>query len=90
MVYWESLSQAEQLRLASLSYDEVCEALEQGDEAIEDAVGLMIDEYAALCAEALSKGEDYLPVLLSIVPVCPMQKVAMEILEEAFEEELES
>ena len=89
MAYWDSISLENREKLAALSYEQVCSMLEDGDELVEDAVEKIIEEYAEICAEPLQRGEDYLPTLMAIPVSCPLQKVAVEILEEAFEEELE-
>lgn len=75
--------------IEALSYDEVCDALEAEDPRVEAAVTELINRYAELAGEALEKGEDYLPALLAQPMRSALEQVALEILQEAFEEEME-
>lgn len=75
--------------LSALSYDAVCDALEAEDPRVEAAVTEIINRYAELAGEALEKGEDYLPVLMAQPARSALEQVALEILQEAFEEEME-
>ncbi len=89
MVCNESMSDDQLVALRSLSYDAVVAALDNEDKLVVDAVTDLILHYTTKAGEALQQGKDYLPLLTPSATNCSLEVVAMEIVLEAFEEELD-
>ncbi len=82
---------------SSLTYDEIFDILdnyEEGDENDEEhpvvaVVAARIQHYSALASKALEQGKDYLPLLTATKQTAPLDAVAMELVLEILEDELE-
>ena len=75
--------------LAALSREQVLAALDTEDEAVVAAVSQYIIHFADLVGVELKAGRDYLPLLTPACGTPPVEAVAMEIVLETVEEELE-
>ncbi len=74
---------------ASLSYDEAVDALEREEPEVTSLVTARIMYFSEQVAERLKDGSDYLDLLTPSKDTPVLEAIAMEIVREAVEEEME-
>ena len=83
-------AKAEQRKaLESLSYEGVLAALENEEQVVMDAMRERVLVYTDKAGQALSEGQDYLTVLTPKDDDSILDVVAMDIVREVFDEEME-
>ena len=79
---------AERAALAALSYDDALRALEADNPIALAVTEEYIAVYSQRAGKLLKEGKDYLALLADTGSVSPLERIAMEIVLEVFEDEL--
>ncbi len=86
----ETLSDDMRAALLALSYDDALEALENEDPAAVTMATEYILDYSEKVGELLRQGSDYLELLTPSASTPALERIAMELVLETAEEELDA
>ncbi|WP_027187239.1 hypothetical protein [Desulfovibrio cuneatus] len=86
---YEAAKAEQRKALESLSYEGVLAALENEEQVVMDAMRERVLVYTDKAGQALSEGQDYLPVLTPTDDDSILDVVAMDIVRDVFDEEME-